>query len=82
MHDMDVDGPHSYQQNGPRSAQKTRHGTATLRVNSQSHNRTAMSLTGSKRKLPFIDFFDITDFGNGKDGNGGGAGGGKRSRLN
>lgn len=78
LQDIDMEGQPAQQQQAMQRTPRLRHGM--LRVNNHSHNRSATSLAGGKRKLPFVDFFDITGFGNGKDGTSGG-GGGKRNRL-
>lgn len=45
---------------------------------STTNVRVPTSITGSKRRLPFPDYFDIGNLGDGKDGQGGG---GKRGRF-
>ena len=56
-----------------------RHGTGNSKSNARSMGGfTTLGLgSGFKRKVPFAEFFDITNTGNGKDGFGGG---GKRGR--
>ena len=57
------------------------------RQNSRTNHRNPGSITslgsgaGSKRRVPFQDFFDITGFSNEKDASNGGGGGGKRGRY-
>ena len=57
-----------------------RHGNHSSKHNTRSTTsvRAFGSGTGSKRKIAFGDFFDISNLGDGKDGYGGG---GKRGRL-
>jgi hypothetical protein len=55
-----------------------RHGSASSRHNMRSSTRDLGAGTGSKRKIQFDNFFDISNLGNGKDGFGGG---GKRGRF-
>ncbi|KAF2099754.1 hypothetical protein NA57DRAFT_75259 [Rhizodiscina lignyota] len=70
-----------------RSTRSSRHGHS-LRSNHNLHNRTTVNLgsgAGAKRKLPFIDFFDVSGLnanGNARDGQSGGGGHGlaKRNR--
>ena len=58
-----------------------RHGNYSTKHNTRSTTagRTLGSGAGSKRRIPFVDFFDLGSLGDGKDGF---AGGGKRGRLN
>ncbi len=63
---------------GNRTAHRNGNHASRHNTRSATSTRTLGSGAGSKRRIPYGEFFDISSLGDGKDGSGGG---GKRSRF-